>query len=72
MLRYFLHILLRHLNTFCVFSSYAERMKNTQREFFTINNAWGLQKDSVSKKIEWGVNYLPRMDSLQKKILGYL
>jgi hypothetical protein len=34
---------------------YAERMKNTQREFFTINNSWGLQRESVSKKSNGGL-----------------
>ena len=45
-------------NFFCQylsFSVYAERMKNTQREFFTINNAWGLQRESVSKKSNVGL-----------------
>jgi hypothetical protein len=40
----------RCLNTFRVFSVYAERMKTTQKEIFTFNNAPGLQRDSVSKK----------------------
>ena len=54
-LRYFPRILHRCLNTFRVFSVYAERMKNTQREFFPINNAWGLQRESVSKKSNGGL-----------------
>ncbi len=48
------NVLHRCLNTILVFSVYAERMKNTQREFFTINNAWGLQRESVSKKSNGG------------------
>ena len=30
------------LDTFRAFSNYAERMKNTQKEIFTFNYAWGL------------------------------
>ncbi len=36
---YILHI---RLNTFCVFTEYADRMKNTQKEIYIFNNAWGL------------------------------
>jgi hypothetical protein len=32
------------LNTFRVFSEYAEIMKKTQKEIFTFNNAWGLYR----------------------------
>ncbi len=42
-LKYVPRILYGRLNTFRVFSEYAERMKNTQKETFTF------------KKIEWGV-----------------
>ncbi len=42
MLRYFSCILHRCLNTFRVFSKYAGRMRNTQREIFTLNYAWRL------------------------------
>jgi hypothetical protein len=36
---YILHI---RLNTDLLFSEYAERMENTQKEIFTFKNAWGL------------------------------
>jgi hypothetical protein len=47
-------------------------MKNAQKEFFPFNNAWGLKRDSFSKKMEWGVIFLLSMDSLKIKIFGYL
>jgi hypothetical protein len=42
MLRYFPRSLRRRPNPFHVFSDYAERMKNAQKEIFAFNNAWGL------------------------------
>jgi hypothetical protein len=39
MAEYFPSILHRSLNPICVFSEYAERMENTQKEIFTFNNA---------------------------------
>jgi hypothetical protein len=42
----------RRLNTFRVFSEYAERMKNTQKEIFTFNNAWGLKSENILKKFK--------------------
>jgi hypothetical protein len=30
-------------------------MKNAQKEIFAFNNAWGLQKDSISKKSSGGL-----------------
>jgi hypothetical protein len=47
------------LNTFHIFSEYAERIKNMQKEIFAFNNAckycsfkvpMGLERDSISKK----------------------
>jgi hypothetical protein len=37
-----LRLLHVHLNTFLVFWEHAERVKNTQKEIFTFNNAWEL------------------------------
>ncbi len=67
-LKYFPSILWIRLNTFRVLSEYAGRLKNTQRELFTFDNDRRLQRE----KIEWGVIYLPRMNSLQNLVFGYL
>jgi hypothetical protein len=40
--RFFPRILRIRLDTFRVFSMYAERMKNMQKEIFSFNNARGL------------------------------
>jgi hypothetical protein len=53
-LRYFTRTFHRRFNTFRVFSEYAERMKNMQKEISTFNNAWGLKKDSILKKLQGG------------------
>jgi hypothetical protein len=63
---YFLRIFLRHLNTFRVFSrkneEYSERIFHHQQ-------CLGTSKGQCFEKIEWGVNYLPRMNSLQINFL---
>ncbi len=50
-LKYVPRILYGRLNTFCVFSEYAERMKN-----FHFQNILGTSKGQHFKK--WGVSYL--------------
>jgi hypothetical protein len=45
------------LNPFHVFSYDAERTKNTQKEIFAFNNAWGTLKGQYFKKNEV-VDYL--------------
>ncbi len=46
----FLHIRLYvYICTFCVFSQYAKRMRNTQNDIFTVNNTWRRARDSISK-----------------------
>jgi hypothetical protein len=52
------------LNTFRLFSNYAERMNKTQEEILTFNNAWGLSRNSIFKKIEWWLKYWPSMNIL--------
>jgi hypothetical protein len=37
------------LKYFLVFWEHAERVKNTEKEIFTFNNAWELKRDSISK-----------------------
>jgi hypothetical protein len=63
-LKYFPRILQRCLNTFRVFSVYAERMKNTQKEIF-FQQCPGTLKGQCFKKIEWGVICLRRVNNLQ-------
>jgi hypothetical protein len=66
------------VNTFRVFSEYAERMKNTQKEIFTFNNAWGLLRGSILKKWMWGYilaqdehfTYFSFWISLKQKLLS--
>jgi hypothetical protein len=72
MLKYFPRILHRHLNTFCVFSEYAEIMKNTQKEIFTSTKSLGTLKGQCFEKIEGGVICLRRVNSLQYLFFGYL
>jgi hypothetical protein len=45
-------------------------MENTQREFFTINNAWGLQRDSVLKK--WNGGYILADEEQFTKLICWL
>ncbi len=50
----FPQILHRHTNTFSLFSEYAERIGNTQREMFTFNNAWRSKRYSILRKSNGG------------------
>jgi hypothetical protein len=45
----------RFFNTFRIFSEYAERMKNTQKEILTFNSALGHER-VISKKYNWKLN----------------
>ncbi len=69
-LRYFQRILHIRLNSFCVFSEYAERMKNMQKEMFTFDNYWGPKRDSISKKLN-GVIFWPWINSFKCYFLIY-
>jgi hypothetical protein len=39
-----------------IFSKHTERMKYTQKEMLTFNNALGLERERISKKSNGGLN----------------